>query len=141
MPYSIRRAEYYRTTVADRPEGAYGLLTDLADLGINLLAFTAVPLGPDHVQLTLFPDDVSRLEIEAKRAGLDLVGPHAAIMVQGDDELGVLAKLHRRLADAAVSSYASSGITDGRGSFGYLVYVREDQLDEAMEVLEPDRAP
>lgn len=135
MPYSIRRAEYSRLTVADRPEGAYKFLSDLADLGINLLAFTAVPLGPDQVQLTLFPDDVSRLEAEAKRAGLTLDGPHAAIMVQGDDELGALAKLHRRLADAAVATYASSGVTDGHGSFGYVMYVRENQFDRAMEVL------
>ena len=138
MPYSIRRAEYYRTTVDDRPEEAYGLLSDLADLGINLLAFTAVPLGPNHVQLTLFPDDVSRLKSEANRAGLALDGPHAAIMVQGDDELGVLAKLQRRLADAAVTTYASSGITDGHGSFSCVMYVRENQFDRAMEVLAVD---
>jgi len=135
MPYSIRRAEYYHTTVADRPAEAYGLLTDLAELGINLLAFTAVPLGPDHVQLTLFPDDISRLEAEATRAGLALDGPHAALMVQGDDELGVLANLHRRLADADVAAYASSGIADGQGSFGYVVYVRENQFDRAMKAL------
>jgi hypothetical protein len=138
MPYSVRRAEYYRTTVADHPEEAYRLLSDFAALGINLLAFTAVPLGPDHVQLTLFPDDVSRMEAEAKRAGLKLDGPHPAIMVQGADELGVLAGLHQRLADASVPAYASSGITAGSGSFGYLVYVREDQFDRAMEALTLD---
>lgn len=38
--------------------------------------------------------------------------------------------MHRRLADASVAIYASGGVTDGRGSFGYVIYVREDQLDE-----------
>lgn len=137
MPFSIDGTQYYRVTVADQPDEAYELLSVLAERGINLLAFTAVPYGPDHVQFTLFPDDPSRLETEARRAGLDLNGPHGAILVQGDDELGALAQVHRRLADASVAIYASSGVTDGRGSFGYVIYVREDQFDQAMAALEP----
>lgn len=136
MPFSIDGTQYFRVTVKDRPEEAYELLTDLAERGVNLLAFTAVPYGPDHVQFTLFPEDASRLETESRRAGLHMDGPHPAILVQGDDELGALAKIHRRLADAAVAIFSSSGVTDGRGSFGYVIYVREDQLDEALEALE-----
>lgn len=136
MAYSIQRVEYYYTTIPDRPGQAYELLSELADLDIDLLAFTAVPVGPDHVQLTLFPDDPSRLETEAERAGLTLDGPHEAILVQGDDELGALAGIHARLAEASVDIYASSGVTDGQGEFGYLIYVRENQFDRAMEALE-----
>ena len=135
MSYSIRGTQYYRAHVADRPEEAYELLNGLADLGINLLAFTATPTGPNHVQLTLFPEDAGRLESEAKRAGLTVEGPHPAILVQGDDELGALAKVHRALADASVAIYTSSGVTDGKGSFGYVIYVREDQYGRAMEAL------
>lgn len=136
MPFSIDGTRYYRVTVSDRPDEAYEVLSVLAERGVNLLAFTAVPYGPDHVQFTLFPEDPSQLEAEARRAGLTVDGPHGAILVQGDDELGALAKVHRRLADASVAIYASSGVTDGRGSFGYVIYVREDQLDDAMEALE-----
>jgi hypothetical protein len=136
MPFSIDGTQYYRVTVSDRPEDAYEVLSVLAERGVNLLAFTAVPYGPDHVQFTLFPDDPSQLEAEARQAGFTLDGPHGAILVQGDDELGALARVHRRLAEASVAIFASSGVTDGRGSFGYVIYVREDQLDEAMEALE-----
>lgn len=136
MPFSIDGVQYYRMTVSDRPDEAYEVLSVLAERGVNLLAFTAVPYGPDHVEFTLFPTDPSQLEAEAQRAGLTLDGPYGAILVQGDDELGALASVHRRLSDASVAIYASSGVTDGRGSFGYVIYVREDQLDEAMEALE-----
>jgi hypothetical protein len=136
VSFSINGARYYRATVSDWPDDAYELLSDLAERGINLLAFTAVPYGPDHVQFTLFPDDPAQLESESQRAGLELDGPHAAILVQGDDELGALASVHRRLAEASVAIYASSGVTDGRGSFGYVIYVREDQFDQAMAALE-----
>jgi hypothetical protein len=136
MSYSIRGIQYYRTIVSDTPDAAYELLSILAELGVDLLAFTAVPSGADQVQLTLAPDDPSRLEAETKRVGIALEGPHGALLVQGDDELGALAEIHRRLADASVPVYASTGVSDGRGAFGYLIYVQEGLFDRAMAALE-----
>jgi hypothetical protein len=138
MAYSIQGTEYYRGTIPVGPGEAYEFLSTLAELGVNLEAFTAVPSGPDHVQLTLFAEDPSRLGAESARAGLALDGPHPAILVRGDDELGALAEVHRRLADASIAIYASSGMATGTGSFGYLVYVREDQFSPAMKALETD---
>lgn len=135
MAYTVRSAEHYHATLADEPQAAYELLDQLAELGIDLVAFTAVPVGPSRVQLTLFPEDPPQLETEARRAGLELDGPYGAILVQGDDELGALAGIHRRLADAGVDVYASTGVTDGRGAFGYLIYVREEALDQGLEAL------
>jgi hypothetical protein len=68
--------------------------------------------------------------------GLVLDGPHPALLVQGDDELGALAEVHGRLYQAGVDVYASSGVTDGRGTYGYVIYVREDQVQEAYRALE-----
>jgi hypothetical protein len=31
--------------------------------------------------------------------------------------------------------YASSGVADGRGTYGYVVYVREDQVERATRAL------
>jgi hypothetical protein len=53
-------------------------------------------------------------------------------LVQGDDELGALAELHMRLSDARVNVYASTGVADGRGSFGYIIYVRPEEYDRAV---------
>ena len=73
MVCSVRRVDYFYTTVADQPGKAYKLLETLADLGINLLAFAAVPIGPLRTQLTLFPEDSGKLE--ARSASLVLDGP------------------------------------------------------------------
>ena len=51
----------------------------------NLLAFTAVPVGLDTTQLTLFPEDPPKMRSEAQRAGMALDGPHRALLVQGDE--------------------------------------------------------
>ena len=135
MAYTIRPVDYYYTSVWDAPGVAYELLSRLADLGVSLLAFTAVPSGPNTVQFAVFPDDPGKLVAEARGANLPLEGPHHALLVQGDDELGALASVHERLVDAGVDIYASSGVTDGHDKFGYVVYVREDQFKKAFDAL------
>jgi hypothetical protein len=71
----------------------------------------------------------------ARKAGLVLDGPHPAFLVQGDDELGALAGIHERISDANINVYASSGVADGRGSFGYVIYVRPDDYERAAAAL------
>lgn len=135
MTYQVRRAEYFYTTVKDEPGEALSLLTLLAEKGINLLAFTAVPVGPNRTQLTIFPDDIAKAVSEAKMAQLPLDGPYAALLVQGQDALGALAALHAKLHEAKVNVYASSGVADGRGGYGYVIYVKGKDYDAALKAL------
>lgn len=136
MAYRIRRVAYYYTVVDDLPGEAYHLLARLASLGVNLLAFNGVPIGPSRTQLALFPEDGARLEDAAHKAGLALDGPYHAFLVQGDDELGALAKVHARLYQARVNIFASMGVTDGQGSYGEILYVRADEFERAAQALE-----
>jgi hypothetical protein len=135
MSLQIRRVDYYYTVVKDEPGESYNVLTQLAHLGINLLAFNAVPVGPESTQLTLFPEISEHLEREAHKAGMKMEGPHVAFLVQGDDQLGALAGVHDRLFRASVNVFASMGVTDGKGSFGYLIYVRPEDYEQAAEAL------
>lgn len=135
MAHTIRRVDYFYASIRDELGAAYRVLAQLAELGVNLLAFTAVPSGPALAQFALFPEDPNKLAAEASAAQLKLDGPYHAFLVQGDDELGALANVHEQLFRAGVDVYASSGVTDGRGSFGYVVYVREDQFERAAGAL------
>ena len=135
MEQKISRIEYYHATVADQPGEAYKFLSQLSGLGINLLAFTAVPVGPTVTQLTVFPDDPAQLRNEAAKIGLSLDGPHKAFLVQGDYELGALTEIHRKIYKADVNVYSASGVTDGMGSFGYIVYVRSQDFEKAAKAL------
>jgi len=135
MPVKVRRIDYFYARVEDVPGEAYKLLSMLADLGLNLLAFTAIPIGPEQTQLTLFPEDAGKMASEARKAQLPLDGPHRALLVQGDDELGALASIHAKLYEAAVNVFASTGVTDGHGSFGYVVYVRPEEYERAAAAL------
>ena len=135
MAFTIQRVEYFYTTVKDQPGEAYKLLNLLGSLGINQLAFSAIPVGPNSTQLAVFPEDPAKLVNEAKLAGMILDGPHHALLIQGDDELGALAGIHQKLFEEDINVYASSGVTDGRGSYGYLIYVKEDDFDRAATTL------
>ena len=136
MTYQVQRAEYFYTTVPDEPGEALSILALLAEKGINLLAFTAVPVGPNRTQVTIFPDDVAKAVSEAKKAQVPLDGPYAALLVRGKDALGALAALHAKLYEADVNVYASSGVADGRGGYGYVIYVRGQDYDTALKALE-----
>jgi hypothetical protein len=135
MAAKVRAVEYFNATVRDLPGAAYEVLRELAAKGVNLLAFSAVPVGPEYTHLSLFPANRDQLLEFAADSGTVLTGPQCAFLVQGDDELGALTDLHRRLYDAGVNVYASSGVTDGDGGFGYLLYVRKEEFTEAQRAL------
>jgi hypothetical protein len=136
MAYRIRRVAYYHASVIDEPGEAYKVLSTLAGLGVNLLAFTAVPVGPDRTQLTLFPEDADKMVSEARKAGMALDGPHHALLVQGDDELGALAAVHERIWRVGVNVFATTAIADGYGKYGHLIYVRPEDFERAARALE-----
>jgi hypothetical protein len=135
MTFTIRPSDYYYANVRDELGAAYRVLSQLAERGVNLLAFTAVPAGPSLAQFALFPTEPAKLVAEAEAVGLALDGPHHALVVQGDDELGAFASVHERLFKVGVDIYATAGVIDGHGSFGYVLYVREDQFERAAEAL------
>jgi hypothetical protein len=135
MPCNISKVEYYKTTTQNRPGEAYKFLSQLALLKINLLAFTATPVSTTETELTVFPESPAIMKNEASRAGLFLEGPHPALLVQCDDRLGALADIHLKIYEANVNVNSASGVTDGRGAFGYVIYVNPEDFDEAAAAL------
>ena len=135
MAMQIRPVEYFYTTVLEAGESACNWLSAIAAAGVNLLAFSATPVGPSQTQLTVFPHAPDQLKVAAVRSGITLNGPYRAFLVQGDDRLGAIADIYGKLCQAGVDVFASTGITDGAGRFGYLVYVGEHDFAKAAEAL------
>lgn len=135
MAHETRRVEYFYTTVQDRPGEALRFLSALADLGISMLAFTAIPVGLMQTQLAIFPDDPARLKDQGRKAGFTLDGPHPAILVQGEDVPGAIVEMHEKLFRDGINVYASTGVSSGGGSYGYILYVRPEEFDAACEAL------
>jgi len=135
MEAQIRVVEYYYTMVHDRPGEACKLLSQLASEEVNLLAFSAIPIGPDHTQLVIYPESVERLARAVEGAGYTLTGPQRAVLIQGDDRLGALVGFLQKLYDAKINVSSSNGVTDGKGRYGYLIHLRAEDVDRAAEAL------
>lgn len=131
----IRKISYFHATVADRAGVGSAILEGLAKNGVNLMAFSATPTGPVHTQMVLFPEDDEALLRAASKEGLTLIGPHHALLVEGEDRIGALDAIHRKLYDAKIQVFATTAIVSPRGSFGCLIYLKPSDLDAACAVL------
>lgn len=135
MADAIRKVEYYYAIVEDKPGEARRLLEYCSAQGVDLINFTAFPFGKTLSQLDFFPDDVNKLMQAAQDAGVDLVGPKKAFLIQGKERIGVLVEYYLRLADAGINVYAANGTSDGHGGFGYILWVKPDDYDKTAKAL------
>jgi hypothetical protein len=135
MPLSVRRAKYYYTIVDDQPGKTFAVLAKLRVEGISLLAFTTFPLGNGKAQLDFFSDSPDRFKRALEEEGIDLVGPKKAFLIQGEDTVGALVEHHAHLAQAGINVFASNGVSDGKGHFGYVLWVKPDDFERAAEIL------
>jgi predicted amino acid-binding ACT domain protein len=135
MTLKFHKTEYFYAGVKDETGEGFRFLSRLATHKVDLLALTAVPFGPDRAQFTLFPMSSESLVDAAKREGIILDGPHAAILVHGEDQVGAFAGVLSKVAAAGVNVFSAQGMTDGRGGFGYVLYVKPSDVDKALEAL------
>jgi hypothetical protein len=136
MALDIQKVEYYNVTVDKHAGAAAKLLSQFADVGVSLLAFKAVPLESGHTRFTLFPNDGSKMVAGAKKAGLELDGPHPAVFIRGDDESGALGDIYEKLSRAEIDVGESNGIADINEGYGVVLYLREEDCEKALLALE-----
>ena len=138
MAYQISRVSYFTAVVEDRPGEAVRVLSQVAGMGIDLLAFAGVPIAPFQVQLTFVPAESAQLQDQEEKLGFALDGPYEALLVQGDDVLGSVSALHEKLYQIDVNVYACSGIAGGNGRYGYILYINPSDFARAVTILEID---
>jgi len=135
MPSNVSEVEYYYAKAADKPGEARKLLEFLSEKNVNLLALTAFPLGGGESQIDFFPADPEQLKAAAADAGMALVGPKKAFLIQGEDQVGALYESHLKLSNAGINIHASNGVVDGTGRFGYVIWVNPADYEKASKAL------
>ena len=136
MAETVQQIEYFYAMVGNKPGEARRLLEHLSEHGINLNAFTAFPVSEAESQLDFFPENAEQLKKAAADAGINLVGPKKAFLIQGRDRVGALHEHHLRLSNAGINIHAANGVIDGGGRFGYVVWVKPEDYEAAAKVLE-----
>jgi hypothetical protein len=135
MPSTVKEVEYYYAMVTDKPGEARKLLEFLSEKEVNLLAFTAFPVGGGQSQLDFFPAEAEMLKQAADDAEVALVGPKKAFLIQGEDKVGALHEFHLKLSNAGINVHASNGVVDGTGRFGYVIWVDPADYESASAAL------
>src|SRR6266566_1198042 len=126
---TIRKAEYYYVTIADKPGEGERLFGALRDAGVNLLAVHAFP-SARRSQIDLVPSDAAAFLAAAKAAK-----PKTVFLIEGDDRVGAMAQLLGRLGAAGINVTATSATRTGMGRYGALLWVKPRDLKKAAAVL------
>lgn len=131
MTVAIQRGEYYYTIVDDKPGVLYSLLNHFREREVAILAFTVFPVENGRSQVDFFPADAERFVQTAREAGLDIVGPRSAFVIQGQDSAGALVQYHEQLYRAGINIHAANGVFDSEGGFGYVLWVKPEDYEQA----------
>jgi hypothetical protein len=135
MGDSVQSVDYYSVVVDDKPGAVQGVLKELSDTDVNLLAFLGFPAGEGQSQIDLVPEDPAALRTAAGQLDLRLNGPEKALLVQGDERVGAVADITSTLGDAGVNITAAAAVGAGAQRFGIVVWVARDDYDRAAKAL------
>jgi len=132
---AIQRGDYFYTIVDDKPGVLHNLLNHFRERQIAMLAFTVFPVEQGRSQVDFFPVDAELFGQAAREAGLDIVGPRSAFVIQGQDSAGALVRYHEQLAAAGINIHAANGVFDSEGGFGYVLWVKPEDYEQAARTI------
>src|SRR5258708_357490 len=115
MSDKVRRADYFYTTVPDKPGEGFRLLGRLMESGINFLAFSAFPGAGGQAQLDFVPEDVEKFQQAAQSTGITLSGKKHGFLVDGADRPGAVMETVRKLSEAKINITAMDAVCAGGG--------------------------
>ena len=93
------------------------------------------PTSFGRAQIDFVPSDRDAFLAAAKKAGVKLVGPKAAFLIQGEDRVGTVAEVLSKLGQAQVNLTAMQAIASGEGRYGAILWVEPRNIGKAAQAL------
>ncbi len=134
MADTVQRVEYFYLQVPNRPGEGARVLGAIQEAGINLLAFSGFPEGRGS-QLDFVPADPAAFRQFARKAKWKLTGPKRAFLIGGEDRVGAVAEVHKKLADARINVTAVDAVCAGGGRYGSILWVAPRDVAKAAKLL------
>jgi len=131
----VRRVEYYYTEVPDRPGAGAKVLNALKAARVNLIAINGFPTTTGRAQLDFVPSNRRAFLAAARQAGITLVGPKTAFLIQGEDRVGAVADILGKLGQARINVTAMNAVAGGRRRYGAMLWVKPRNVGKAAEIL------
>ena len=130
----VRRIEYYYTVIPNRTGAGAKVFNALKTGGVNLIAVNGFPRCMRSAQLDLVPSERDALVATAQKAGVKLVGPKVAFLIQGEDRTGAVADVLSKLEKAQISVTAMQAIATGAG-YGAILWVKPRDVSKTAQAL------
>ena len=111
------------------------MLNALKAARVNLLAYSGFPTTARRAQLDFVPSNPRAFLAAARKAGIKLVGPKVAFLVQGEDRVGTVADIVSKLDNARINITAMTSVAAGRRRYGAILWVKPRNVRRAAEVL------
>jgi hypothetical protein len=134
MADTVQRVEYFYVQVPNKAGEGMRYLSALSEAGINLLAFSGFPEGRGS-QLDFLPADAAAFRGFARRSKWKITGPKRAFLLSGDDRVGVVADIHKKLANSKINVTAIDAVCAGAGRYGAILWVTARDYNKAATLL------
>ena len=135
MAYRVRKVNYCKMTVPSRVGQAEAVLSAVKEAGINMHAFSGFPSKAGKSQIDFVSDDSAAIRRLAKKSGWRLSKTKKAFLVQGNDEIGAIHKIFKKLADEKINVTAADAVAAGVGRYGMILWVKPKVYNRAARVL------
>jgi hypothetical protein len=131
----VRKVNYCYPIVPNRAGQGARILSEIADAGINLLAYSGFPVGGGRAQLHLVVEDIGPLRRVARRNGWRLSKVKKGFLIQGTDQVGAVHRHLQKLADAGINLTAADAVAAGQGRYGMLLWAKPRDYGRAARAL------
>lgn len=135
MPDRVMKVNYCYPIVPNRAGQGARILSQIAEAGISLIAYSGFPLGAGRSQLDLVVKDVGPLSRLARRNGWRLSKVKRGFLIQGSDKVGAVHRHLQKLADAGINVVAADAVAAGNGRYGMILWVKPRDYARAAKTL------
>ncbi|MFC1874006.1 hypothetical protein ACFLYX_01755 [Chloroflexota bacterium] len=131
----VQRVDYYYTEIPNRAGVGAEVLNALKTVGVNLIVYNGFPASTQSAQLVFVPADRDAFFVAAQKAGIKLVGPNVAFLIQGEDRLGAVADVVNKVGQARINITAIQAIAAGEGRYGAIIWVKPQDVGKTAQIL------
>jgi hypothetical protein len=134
MRNMVRKAEYFKVMVPNRPGASAKVFNALSEARINLLAFSGFPRA-GRAQLDLVPENGAAFKKTLQKAGISIGKGKVVFLVRGGDRPGEAWKVGGKLSKAKINITAMHAVIAGGRRYGAILWVKPKDVAKAAKVL------
>ena len=135
MADRVRKVNYCYLKVPNYAGQGEETLRTLCEAGVNLLAYSAFPIGGRKAQLDFIPEDMSAFKKVARKNGWRMSQVKKGFLITGQERLGAVHRHIAKLSDAKINITAADAVSAGKGRYGMILWVKPNQYARAARLL------